>query len=195
MLSAQQLDFVHDSAEHNSDKRSCSSERHKTLEVPMEGRDLGREGASDGAGPAPSKRVVILVGPCGSGKSTFAHELMSRAPRWVRVCQDTISKGGKRGSRAQCVKALRKALAEGKSVLVDRCHVTPEQRREFVGVARDDPGVTAIDAVVFDFPLQVLQHRVKYRINHEGGVEGPRGAIVCATMRKQLMVRSNQPSE
>jgi len=78
---------------------------------------------------------------------------------------------------------------------VDRCHVTPEQRREFVGVARDDLGVTAIDAVVFDFPLQVLQHRVKYRINHEGGVEGPRGAIVCATMRKQLMVRSNQPSE
>jgi len=161
----------------------------------MEGRDLGREGASDGAGPAPSKRVVILVGPCGSGKSTFAHELMSRAPGWVRVCQDTISKGGRRGSRAQCVKALRKALAEGKSVLVDRCHVTPEQRREFVGVARDDLGVTAIDAVVFDFPLQVLQHRVKYRINHEGGVEGPRGAIVCATMRKQLLVRSNQPSE
>ena len=195
MLSAQQLDFVHDLAEHNSAKRCCSHERHKTLEVPMEGRDLGREGASDGAGPAPSKRVVILVGPCGSGKSTFAHELMSRAPGWVRVCQDTISKGGKRGSRAQCVKALRKALAEGKSVLVDRCHVTPEQRREFVGVARDDLGVTAIDAVVFDFPLQVLQHRVKYRINHEGGVEGPRGAIVCATMRKQLLVRSNQPSE
>ena len=57
-----------------------------------------------------------------SGKSTFAQQLSAASSRsWVRVNQDTAGKGGKRGTRQQCVKAAQTALATGRNVVVDRC--------------------------------------------------------------------------
>lgn len=77
-----------------------------------------RDGSADAAAPSPAKRaatgdeagpsgqslplVLILVGPPGCGKSTFAADLISRAPgRFVRVNQDTISSKGTPGTRKQ----------------------------------------------------------------------------------------------
>jgi hypothetical protein len=56
-----------------------------------------------------------------AGKSTFALQLSARSSRlWVRVNQDTAGKGGKRGTRQQCVAAARAALRAGRNVVVDR---------------------------------------------------------------------------
>lgn len=56
-----------------------------------------------------------------TGKSTFASHLSARSSRlWVRVNQDTAGKGGKRGTRQQCVAAARAALRAGRNVVVDR---------------------------------------------------------------------------
>eukprot|EP00897_Mesotaenium_endlicherianum_P005727 jgi/Mesen1/5182/ME000257S04452 len=79
--------------------------------------------------------VLVLGGPPGSGKSTFATELTQKGARpWVRVCQDIASKG-KRGTREQCLRQMRAALASGSSVIVDRCNMNAEQRADFVELA------------------------------------------------------------
>jgi len=55
------------------------------------------------------------------GKSTFSNALASSSSRsWVRVNQDSIGKGGKRGTRQQCISAAKAALAAGRNVIIDR---------------------------------------------------------------------------
>jgi len=56
-----------------------------------------------------------------AGKSTFSQALeRASSSMFVRVNQDTINSRGKPGTRAQCVKAARAALAAGKCVVIDR---------------------------------------------------------------------------
>jgi hypothetical protein len=77
--------------------------------------------------PRPRPVMLLLVGIPGSGKSKFAQALVQRgraagAPcRWVAVNQDTAAKGGKRGTRQQCLTAAAAALTAGSSVIIDRC--------------------------------------------------------------------------
>ena len=51
--------------------------------------------------------------------------------------QDTISGTQKPGSRQQCLTAARQSLQAGKSCIIDRTHVTREQRTDFLALARD----------------------------------------------------------
>ena len=141
----------------------------------------------------PNKRtVIILCGAPGSGKSTFARALVDQlgSQILVRVCQDTCGKDGKRGSRAQCLKQVERALREGKHVVVDRCHATPEQRKDFIDICQKLPFLkkdeVTVAAVVFNLPLHVLQERVKRRANHEGGVQGNAGLGICARIHNQF---------
>lgn len=94
---------------------------------------------------SPSVVLLLLVGVPGSGKSTFSSSLItstnlsppsSSKRKWIRVNQDTV-KAGKRGTRAQCISAARTALEAGTSVIVDRCNVDQEQRRDFIHLAKD----------------------------------------------------------
>jgi aprataxin len=86
--------------------------------------------------PSLSTSVALCRAALSTGKSTFSLQLAAASGRaWRRVNQDTISKGGTRGTRQQCLAAAKAALAAGCNVIIDRCNVDAAQRSEFVLVA------------------------------------------------------------
>ncbi len=66
------------------------------------------------------RRVLVMVGMPGSGKSTAAKQLAERG--WARVNQDEM------GTRKVCEARLEDALRAGRSVVVDRCNFDYQQR-------------------------------------------------------------------
>ena len=137
-------------------------------------------------------RMLLLCGPQGAGKSVFSSQLLANEaggsseggddgggggggggsgdPVWVHVSQDTISKAGTAGSRPQVERAARAALARGRCVVVDRMHLTAEQRRPFIVVAEE--AAVPVDVAVLCPPLAEMQRRVRVRTHHPTGFQG-----------------------
>ena len=57
----------------------------------------------------------------------------SRLPAWPLPAN---SADGQRGTREQCLEEAQRALSRGESVLIDRTHVNPDQRRPFLRLAQ-----------------------------------------------------------
>ena len=104
--------------------------------------------------------MLLLVGIPGSGKSTFASCLVQGKPwMYVRVNQDQL------GNRRACEDLARKALADGKCPIIDRCNFDPSQRKHFLDIAAQT-GVD-VDAVIFQYPMAVCVARCQSRTHHE----------------------------
>ena len=129
----------------------------------------------------PAARAATVVASSGSASAAAA---VSLAP-WVVICQDTISGAGKPGSRDKCEREVRAALKRGENVVVDRTHLTVEQRGHFMEIGKE-VGVR-IDAVVLLPPLEEMQRRVRERVDHPGGVSGPRYASMVAKSYQSLV--------
>lgn len=123
--------------------------------------------------------VVLLIGPPGSGKSTFCDTAMRSSHRpWSRICQDIVN-NGKAGTKAQCLKMATDSLREGKSVFIDRCNLDREQRSEFIKLGGPQ---FEVHAVVLELPAQVCISRSVKRTGHEGNLQGGRAAAVVNRM-------------
>ena len=128
--------------------------------------------------------LLMLCGPQGAGKSFFCSTLLREASTsWVHISQDTIS-NGKPGKREACEKAAREALKANKSVVIDRMHLTPEQRAYFVAVARECH--VPAHVLVMHVSTAVLQKRVRERTEHVGGVQGEAGARTAVQSAAKL---------
>ncbi|KAK6118262.1 hypothetical protein DH2020_048048 [Rehmannia glutinosa] len=129
--------------------------------------------------------VLVLMGLPGSGKSTFCDEVMRISPRpWARVCQDTIN-NGKAGTKNQCLSIAVNALRDGKSVFIDRCNISREQRADFLKLGGPQ---TEKHAVVLDLPPKLCISRSVKRTGHEGNLQGGKAAAVVNQMvpKKEL---------
>jgi predicted kinase len=75
---------------------------------------------------------VILVGLPGAGKTTFARQ---RYPSHDHISKDTLPGSGNKQAKQDA--ALRRALAAGRSVIVDNTNVTPAERAAVIAIARE----------------------------------------------------------
>jgi hypothetical protein len=130
--------------------------------------------AAGGAGAAVTAGGSMVSGwPATSGAEAM---VPAGAAPWVVVCQDTIAKG-KPGKREACEALATASLRSGRSVIVDRTHLTPAQRAYFLSVAA---GAGAAAHVLVLLPSRAeVGMRVRERVGHPGGVEGASGAAMA----------------
>lgn len=99
------------------------------------------------------KELIILVGPPGSGKSTFCQKY----PNHVRVNQDEQDRDGH-------FKIFEAAINSGFSIIIDRMNFSKEQRERYLAPARSAGYRTKI--VVLHVPKATCLARCNARTNH-----------------------------
>lgn len=100
------------------------------------------------------KEVVLLVGPQGSGKSTYCDRNLRGH---YRISQDDM------GQKAH-FELYKKALTEQSEIVVDRINHTREQRYRYLSLAKDAGFSTRI--VVMNRKFKECLERVKNRKDH-----------------------------
>lgn len=108
--------------------------------------------------------VLVLVGMIGSGKSTFAAAVADTLG-WIRCNQDEL------GQRYKVVAAAERALASGRSIVIDRTNLDASQRAHWIDVARAFHAAhphTHVDVSVIELyvPHEVAHARLAHRTNH-----------------------------
>jgi len=90
-------------------------------------------------------KILFLKGLPASGKSTFAKELVSTDPNWVRVNKDDIrfmlhdrkwSRAREKVGEATQLAIAEAALATGKNVVVDNTHMSPRHENVWKEMAK-----------------------------------------------------------
>lgn len=100
------------------------------------------------------KQLILLVGPMGSGKSTYAHSFNKH---FSIISQDQMGDTGHKSIFLDCLKA-------GKNVIVDRCNFTRNQRKFYIDLAKSYGYHTLIQE--FYEPYKVCYNRIVNRQNH-----------------------------
>lgn len=100
-------------------------------------------------------KLLVLVGPPGSGKSTVAGELVSMG--WYRVSQDDQGRKGH-------VTTFSDYLLTGNPIVVDRMNFSREQRALYIDAARAFG--YEIEIRVLHMPYDVCLDRCRNRDNH-----------------------------
>ncbi|KAF9438341.1 hypothetical protein BGZ76_008483 [Entomortierella beljakovae] len=120
------------------------------------------------------QKVLILVGPPGSGKSTFAKALTKCFPEFVRINQDDL------GDRMACEDLAISTLQGNnrtQSVVIDRCNFDQDQRKVWIDIAKKYE-VSDIDVIIMDTEYYHCKKRIYSRTNHPTQVEGANGIDV-----------------
>jgi bifunctional polynucleotide phosphatase/kinase len=106
------------------------------------------------------QELVIFVGFPASGKSTFAKKYL--IPKgYVHVNQDTLK------SKDKCLSATKKALEEGKSVVVDNTNPSAAVRAEYMKLAKSKK-ITA-RCFWFNASYELANHMNKFREEQTNG--------------------------
>jgi broad specificity phosphatase PhoE/predicted kinase len=141
----------------------------KQREIQKEGKKEGKkEGQKGGKTERENKAiwVVLVCGLPGSGKTTVRQKMVANG--WSYVSQDEMI------SVDACEKALVKTLKAGQSCVVDRCNVTPSDRRLWMQYATRAVEKGLIKGVELHFeavwmatPPHICKERAQARTAHE----------------------------
>jgi bifunctional polynucleotide phosphatase/kinase len=111
--------------------------------------------ALSGFRPSKEQELVILVGPPACGKSTLAAKYAHEGH--TVVCQDDLK------TKPKVLSTMKKALKEGRSVMVDRKNEYREDREEFIKLTREICPDIEVRIVWFDVPRPLAEHLAAYR--------------------------------
>lgn len=103
-------------------------------------------------------RFVMLVGLPGSGKSTFAEQLVRSGGGWVRLCQDEME-----GRDALENVIGHTAKDDSTRLVIDRTNVKRADRKAFLSLAFDPEDAVCVH---FDFNVAECEGRVAKRTDH-----------------------------
>src|ERR1700748_3323500 len=121
----------------------------------------------------PELAVVALVGPSGSGKSSFARkhfkatEVLSSDYCRGLVSDDDNAQWATTDAFEVLHFIAAKRLANGKLTVVDATNVQPEARKPLVSLAREFHCLPV--AIVFDIPERVCHDRNRTRTDRDFG--------------------------
>ena len=123
--------------------------------------------------PSGSPECVILVGLPGAGKTTFYRE---RFASHAHVSKDAFPRAASKQARQDA--ALRQALAQGRSVVVDNTNVTPGERAAVIAIARE------FDARIVGYFIEATPREAVARNERRTGKEKvPKVAIFTRAKR------------
>ncbi len=103
--------------------------------------------------PVEEQEMIILVGPPASSKTTYAKKFSEH--RYVVTCQDDLK------TKTKVISAIKKALAAGQSVVVDRKNEYIIDRAEFIEMANEAD--IPVRIIWFDMPRDLSEHLATYR--------------------------------
>jgi len=101
------------------------------------------------------KRLIILVGCPGSGKSTRAKSIYKD---YTYINQDSQGK-------KEHFNKFKEAILSGNNVIVDRMNFNKQQRQKYIKFARDNNYNVKIE--VLQTPIEECKRRIALRENHE----------------------------
>ena len=100
-----------------------------------------------------AQEVLVLIGPQGSGKSTFSEKFVECFKNYVIVSKDTF--------KTKSDSMFSKYWSEGRSIILDNTNSTKEVRSKMTSSLKIDK--QNIRAVFFDLPKQIVFHLNAYR--------------------------------
>jgi protein phosphatase len=121
----------------------------------------------------PELSLVLLVGPSGSGKSSFARkhflptEVVSSDFCRALVSDNENDQSATRDAFDLLHEIVRKRLARGRLTVVDATNVQPEARKSLIALAKEFH--LFAEAIVFDLPERVCQDRNVLRPDRQFG--------------------------
>ena len=136
----------------------------------------------------PNRRVKILIGIPGSGKSTWTKEFIMKNPEWVKISRDdfrfmlrnspVLDFKGENMVTSMVTESARKALLSGYDVILDNTHC---QLRYITSTVESLNDLADIEYMYFDVPLKTCIERDALR-------EKKVGEDVVKKMHKDLTV-------